>query len=93
MKRRDFIKASMVMSILGAKLPLMALGKSHQNIRRKTGTWESDRILVLIKMNGGNDGLNSVIPVFDSLYHQARPTLAFNENQVLMVTEDSGFHP
>ena len=93
MKRRDFIKASMVMSILGAKLPLMALGKSHQNIRRKTGTWESDRILVLIKMNGGNDGLNSVIPVFDSLYHQARPTLAFNENQALMVTEDSGFHP
>mgnify|MGYP006982471164 CR=1 FL=1 len=36
MKRRDFIKASMVMSILGAKLPLMALGKSHQNIRRRS---------------------------------------------------------
>ena len=93
MKRRDFIKTSMLLSILGARLPLMALGKSKQNIRRKTGTWDSDRILVLIKMDGGNDGLNSVIPVYDNLYHQKRPTLAFNANQALMVNEDSGFHP
>lgn len=93
MKRRDFIKTSMVLSIMGARLPLLALGKSHQNIRRRTGTWDSDRILVLIKMDGGNDGLNSVIPVYDPLYQQFRPTLAFNENQALMVTEDSGFHP
>ena len=93
MKRRDFIKSSLALSILGTQIPLMALGKTQQTIRRRSGTWDSDRILVLIKMDGGNDGLNSVIPVYDSLYHQARPTLAFDENEALMVTEDSGFHP
>lgn len=93
MKRRDFIKTSMVLSMLGSRMPLMALGKPKQNIRRRTGTWDTDRILVLIKLDGGNDGLNSIIPVYDSLYHQKRPTLAFNENQALMINEDSGFHP
>lgn len=93
MKRLDFIKSSLALSIMGTQIPLMALGKTQQSIRRKTGTWDSDRILVLIKLDGGNDGLNSVIPVYNSLYHQARPTLAFDENEALMVTDDSGFHP
>ena len=92
MKRRDFIKTSMLLSILGARLPLMALGKSKQNIRRKTGTWNSDRILVLIKMDGGNDGLNTVIPIQDDIYYQARPTLAIPSDQTLSVNDTTGFH-
>ncbi len=94
MKRRDFIKTSMLLSLFGAaRVPLLALGKSPQHIIRRTGTWDTDRILVLIKLDGGNDGLNTVIPVYDSLYHQKRPTLAVSENDALMVDDESGLHP
>ena len=34
-----------------------------------------DNILVVLEMTGGNDGLNTVIPYADDLYHKARPTL------------------
>ena len=34
-----------------------------------------DNVLVVLEMTGGNDGLNTVIPYADDLYHKARPTL------------------
>jgi uncharacterized protein (DUF1501 family) len=52
-----------------------------------------DTVLVVIEMNGGNDGLNTVIPYGDDLYHKARPTLAFKKDQVVRVTDHIGLHP
>ena len=37
----------------------------------------NSRILVLVTMNGGNDGLNTVVPYADPAYHDARPGLAY----------------
>jgi uncharacterized protein (DUF1501 family) len=42
-----------------------------------------ERTLIVVQMAGGNDGLNTVIPFSDSLYHQMRPTLAIPDAQVL----------
>jgi uncharacterized protein (DUF1501 family) len=36
-------------------------------------------VLVLLELRGGNDGLNTVAPVRDPLYQQARPTLALRD--------------
>ena len=69
MKRRDFIKTSMVISAFGTRLPLMAVGRKQRQLGR-TSQWESDRIVILIKLNGGNDGLNTVIPIQDDIYYQ-----------------------
>jgi uncharacterized protein (DUF1501 family) len=52
-----------------------------------------DRVLVLLEMTGGNDGLNTVIPFRDDLYHKARPTLGFTKDQVLRVNDDIGLNP
>ena len=38
-----------------------------------------DTVLVVIEMTGGNDGLNTVVPYGDDLYHKARPTLALRQ--------------
>ncbi len=52
-----------------------------------------DKILVVLEMTGGNDGLNTVIPYGDDNYHKARPTLAFKEKDVLRVNDEIGLHP
>src|SRR5260370_12785723 len=52
-----------------------------------------DTVLVVIEMTGGNDGLNTVIPYADDLYHKARPTLRFTKDQVLRVDDHIALHP
>src|SRR5438445_10410372 len=42
-----------------------------------------ERTLIVVQMAGGNDGLNTVIPFRDALYHQMRPTLSIPDAQVL----------
>ena len=48
------------------------------------------RTLVLLELNGGNDGLNTVVPYADPLYARARPGLAVSRDQVLMLDERLG---
>jgi uncharacterized protein (DUF1501 family) len=52
-----------------------------------------DTVLVVLEMTGGNDGLNTVIPYGDDLYHKARPTLRFTKDQVVKVNDQIGLHP
>ncbi len=55
---------------------------------------ESDRVLVLIQLNGGNDGLNTVIPLSDySTYMGLRGNIAIPESKVLKLRDDVGLHP
>src|SRR5207237_564700 len=49
-------------------------------------------ILVVLEMGGGNDGLNTVIPYADDLYHKARPTLRQTKKDILKVNDHIGLH-
>lgn len=50
------------------------------------------RILVLVQLAGGNDGLNTVVPFDDPAYHTLRPTLALREKDVLRLDDHLGLH-
>lgn len=51
-----------------------------------------DRILVLIRLKGGNDGLNTIVPLFDySKYAQERPTLKWELSQLTSLDADGKF--
>ena len=52
-----------------------------------------DNVLVVVEMTGGNDGLNTVIPYADDLYHAARPTLRLTKEQVVRVDDHVGLNP
>src|SRR5262249_46337019 len=52
-----------------------------------------DSILVVVELTGGNDGMNTVIPYADDLYHKARPTLRFTKDRVIRLDDHVGLHP
>src|SRR5262245_49063899 len=52
-----------------------------------------ETILVVIELTGGNDGLNTVIPYADDLYHNARPTLRQTKNRLIVLDDHVGLHP
>jgi uncharacterized protein (DUF1501 family) len=53
----------------------------------------SGRVLVLIQLAGGNDGLNTVIPHGDAEYYKARPGIGIPKPNVLKIDEALGLHP
>jgi uncharacterized protein (DUF1501 family) len=90
LNRRDFLTRTLQGS------SLLALGSFVPGFLANTARAAEpgkDTILVVIEMAGGNDGLNTVIPYTDDLYHKARPTLHMTKERVLRVDDEIGLHP
>jgi uncharacterized protein (DUF1501 family) len=51
------------------------------------------RCLVVVNLQGGNDGLNCVVPYGNPRYYQVRPTLGIAPKDVLTIDAKTGFHP
>ena len=52
-----------------------------------------NRVVVVIQLSGGNDGLNTVIPYRNDAYYRGRPRLGIKKEQALTITDDAGLHP
>ncbi|KPK75963.1 MAG: hypothetical protein AMS25_17855 [Gemmatimonas sp. SM23_52] len=53
----------------------------------------SDRILVMVQLAGGNDGVNTVIPYEHDLYYKCRRRIAIAKKDVLPLENGLGLHP
>ena len=51
------------------------------------------RILVVLELSGGNDGLNTVVPYTQDEYYRARPTIGIKHDAVLKLSDEYGLHP
>ncbi len=52
-----------------------------------------NKVVVILQLSGGNDGLNTVIPVRNDLYYKARPKLGIDRMKALPLTDEVGLHP
>ncbi|MFN8244220.1 MAG: DUF1501 domain-containing protein [Ferruginibacter sp.] len=52
-----------------------------------------NKVLVVIQLSGGNDGLNTVIPVRNDIYYRERPKLGIVREQALAITDEVGLNP
>jgi uncharacterized protein (DUF1501 family) len=91
--RREFLKTTLGVSTL------LALGPGVPTILGRTRAQAANRsvsdnkILVMVQLGGGNDGLNTVIPYEDDEYGRNRPTIRFKANEVHKIDSQLGFHP
>ncbi|MBS1755285.1 MAG: DUF1501 domain-containing protein [Ferruginibacter sp.] len=97
MQRRKFLKQT----IQGALLPSILGGLSvkawaNSPLLQSLSGANNDHVLVLVQLSGGNDGLNTLIPLeFYSDYNRIRPNIAIPENRVLALNNNlkTGLHP
>jgi uncharacterized protein (DUF1501 family) len=92
--RRKFLIAS---GVVGASALAAGVGAyTVADILGTAGTTEPgprDRILVLLTLYGGNDGLATVVPYADPAYHDARPQMAYDAGDVLRLDDRTGLSP
>jgi len=86
MDRRAFVKLLSSASLLPIA-PTIAFAAAP------AGAADYRRLLVLIELKGGNDGLNTVVPYADPTYYALRPKLAIARDDVLQLSDRAGLHP
>src|SRR5262249_48745734 len=92
--RREMIRLGLGSSALLACGPTVPrfLARSAMALGEDRPSTEG-RILVVVQLDGGNDGLNTVVPYRDDEYRKRRPKLAIAEGEVKKVDDRVGLHP
>src|SRR5262245_65969453 len=86
-KRKDFIQVG---SLATASLMLPKFLKAFE---AKNMVPLGNKVVVILQLNGGNDGLNTVIPVRNDIYYKSRPKLGIARDKALSLTHEVGLHP
>lgn len=89
--RRRFLATAAATSTLLPFAPLA--GGFWSRVLAAGEAARSGRVLVVVQLSGGNDGLNTVVPFAEDAYYRDRPTLAIGRPQVLTINDHCGFHP
>lgn len=85
MNRRHFLRAGAASLGIAAIHPALASAAARSP--------DYARLLILVELKGGNDGLNTVIPYASPRYAQLRPTIGIARDQVIALDGQTGLHP
>src|SRR5262245_27360200 len=97
--RRVFLQKGLAMLAVGATVPtfldqtVMAISNPLDVARTQQPSGKDGKILVVVQLSGGNDGLNTVVPFGDDAYHRARSSIGHEPKTVLKLNDYIGLHP
>ena len=86
-KRKEFLQVS---SLATASVLVPKFLKAFEG---KNMVPAGNKVLVILQLSGGNDGLNTVIPYRNDIYYKSRPKLGIEKSKVLSLTDEVGLHP
>jgi uncharacterized protein (DUF1501 family) len=88
--RRDLLRAAMYgVGVSAAAMPSPLFAQAAAALSAQ-GQAEG-KILVVLELSGGNDGLNTLVPYGDDAYYKLRPKLGIPAKQVLKIDDHFGF--
>src|SRR5262249_18601638 len=95
--RREFLVRGLYGVGVGATLPMIlsrpSAALAAQALEGTSIEKHPERILVVVELSGGNDGLNTVVPYGDVAYYKARPKIGIREREIIKAADGFGFHP
>jgi uncharacterized protein (DUF1501 family) len=97
--RRIFIQKGLTMLAVGATVPtfvdqtVMALANPLDMPLTQQPSGKDGKILVIVQLSGGNDGLNTVVPFADDAYHRNRPAIGHDGKSVHKLDDYIGLNP
>ena len=86
-KRRDFLQVG---SMATASLFVPKFLKAFE---RGALVPPGNKVLIVLQLSGGNDGLNTVIPVRNDIYYRERPKLGIEKQKALLLNDEAGLNP
>src|SRR6187397_464119 len=86
-KRREFLQVG---SLATASLMVPKFLKAFE---ARNMVPAGNKVLVILQLSGGNDGLNTVIPYRNDIYYKSRPKLGIEKSKILSLNDEAGLHP
>ncbi|MEO9021674.1 MAG: DUF1501 domain-containing protein [Ginsengibacter sp.] len=87
LKRKEFMQIG---SLASASLMVPKFLKAFD---KKAPVPPGNKVMVVLQFSGGNDGLNTVIPVRNDIYYRSRPNLGIEKEKALLLTDEVGLNP
>src|SRR6202795_3832416 len=97
--RRVFLQKGLTLLAVAPTIPtfldqtVMALNNPLDSSLTQQPSGKDGKILVVVQLSGGNDGLSMVIPYCDDAYYRARTRISHPANQILKIDNYVGLHP
>ncbi len=96
--RRDFLRTTVLGASATWTVPLFierTFGQLHEGAKDlaiQPTTGKDDTILVVLQLAGGNDGLNTLVPYADDIYHKSRPKIGKKEKEIIKLDGHVGLN-
>src|SRR5262245_18711395 len=85
--RRTFLKSTSLLALAPSVPAFIARTERAAEINKDA------HILVVIQLDGGNDALNTLVPLKNDTYANLRPRLKINDKETIKLSDDFGLHP
>src|SRR6476469_8523767 len=89
-KRREFLQLG---SLATASFMVPKFLKAYERNAMGMMVPPGNKVVVILQLSGGNDGLNTVIPVRNDIYYRERPRLGIEKGSSLILTDEVALHP